>query len=161
MKSIFLPALLSAFAIIAGTSVFSQVGGILDKYYKVKDALVAGNPAAASTNAAELVMEINSTDLKTIAAASQKEVQSIFKQLLNDAGLISESKDVAKQREVFSTLSNNMIVLANKVKLNTSPVYVDYCPMKKCYWLSAVQSIRNPYYGNAMLSCGKISDTLQ
>jgi hypothetical protein len=31
--------------------------------------------------------------------------------------------------------------------------------MKKAYWLSRGKEIENPYYGSAMLSCGKIVET--
>jgi hypothetical protein len=32
--------------------------------------------------------------------------------------------------------------------------------MKKSYWLSADEAIKNPYYGNMMLTCGKVSETI-
>jgi len=33
--------------------------------------------------------------------------------------------------------------------------------MKKAYWLSSEAAIKNPYFGNAMLACGKITETLK
>jgi hypothetical protein len=51
--------------------------------------------------------------------------------------------------------------LAKAVKLSVQPVYQDYCPMKKAYWLSSEAAIKNPYYGSQMLSCGKINDTIK
>jgi Cu(I)/Ag(I) efflux system membrane fusion protein len=33
--------------------------------------------------------------------------------------------------------------------------------MKKAYWISAVEEVRNPYYGNAMLTCGNVSETVK
>jgi len=46
------------------------------------------------------------------------------------------------------------------VKLSDAPLYQQYCPMKKSYWLSKDAAIKNPYYGKQMLTCGKVSDTL-
>jgi len=33
--------------------------------------------------------------------------------------------------------------------------------MKKTYWLSNEAAIKNPYYGNAMLNCGNVTDTMK
>jgi hypothetical protein len=54
-----------------------------------------------------------------------------------------------------------MYTLAKAAKLSPQPVYEQYCPMKNAYWLSSEASIKNPYYGNEMLSCGEVKDTLK
>jgi hypothetical protein len=33
--------------------------------------------------------------------------------------------------------------------------------MKKAAWLSETEEIRNPYFGNDMLECGKVTATLK
>jgi len=33
--------------------------------------------------------------------------------------------------------------------------------MKKATWLSSNKTIKNPYYGNAMLTCGQVTETMQ
>ncbi len=81
--------------------------------------------------------------------------------LLKDAAAISETTDIKTQRERFATLSSNMIAMAEKIKLTSGTVYMDYCPMKKAYWLSSEKDIKNPYYGSAMLTCGSVKDTLK
>ena len=57
--------------------------------------------------------------------------------------------------------SKNMYELIKTLKLNTSTVYEQYCPMKKAAWLSESEDIRNPYYGDDMLECGTVSATLK
>ena len=81
--------------------------------------------------------------------------------LKKEANAIASSSDINKQRLAFATLSQAMIEFVKANKADTAPIYVDYCPMKKTYWLSAEKTIRNPYYGSAMLSCGSITDTIQ
>ena len=48
--------------------------------------------------------------------------------------------------------------------IDTGTVYYQYCPMangdKGAYWLSTIKEIKNPYFGDAMLSCGETKDTL-
>jgi Protein of unknown function (DUF3347) len=131
-----------------------QPAQLLHSYYDIKNALVAGNANTASLKAEEFVKTLNGVDPKIINEATRDT-------LLKDAGHISESKDIKHQREHFATFSTNMYALAKAVKLTTEPVYYAWCPMKKAYWLSSDKAIKNPYFGSAMLTCGKITETLQ
>ena len=54
-----------------------------------------------------------------------------------------------------------MAAVAKAVKLTGDPIYQAYCPMKKAYWLSSQKDIKNPYFGNAMLTCGEVTETIQ
>jgi hypothetical protein len=131
-----------------------NVSQLLTLYYNIKDALVADNANAASAKAAKFVKTANSIDYKVI---SEGNINAVLK----DAGRISETKDIKQQRNLFANLSNNMTALAKAVKLTDQPVYQQYCPMKKAYWLSSEQAIKNPYFGSSMLTCGKVTETLK
>lgn len=52
-----------------------------------------------------------------------------------------------------------MSTLVQSAMLSAQPVYLDYCPMKKSYWLSSEKAIQNPYYGKEMPACGSIEKT--
>ncbi len=132
----------------------SQLSQLLTSYYGIKDALVGGNANNAAANAEQFVKTLNGIDEKIISEGNRNA-------LLKDAGHISETKDIKHQREHFANLSNNMATLARAVKLTTQPIYQAYCPMKKANWLSSDKAIKNPYYGNSMLTCGKVVETLQ
>jgi hypothetical protein len=127
---------------------------LLTSYYNVKDALVSGDANSAATNAEKFVKTINSISSEIIH-------ESYKEALLKDASKISATKDLKKQREAFSTFSANMYALAKEVKLNSEPVYYVYCPMKKATWLSSSKTIKNPYFGSAMPTCGKVTETIQ
>lgn len=130
----------------------SQLPQLLSAYYNIKDALVAGNASDAVLAATSFVKAANSIDRKVI---SEENITA----LLKDAGKISGTKDIKKQREYFASLSSKMAAVAKAVKLSDQPVYQAYCPMKKAYWLSSEKAINNPYYGSVMLTCGAITDT--
>lgn len=130
-----------------------QLSQLLTQYYQLKDALVAGNGNNVSIRAQEFIKTANSIDYKLISEGN-------INALLKDASPISETNDINKQREHFANLSNNMATLAKAVKLTADPIYKQYCPMKKTNWLSHEKAIKNPYYGNAMLTCGNIAETI-
>jgi hypothetical protein len=130
-----------------------QLSQLLSQYYNIKDALVTGNGNDASAKAEEFIKIANSIDYKLISEGN-------INALLKDATPISETKDIKIQREHFANLSNNMVILAKAMKLTTQPIYQAYCPMKKANWLSNDKAIKNPYYGSAMLTCGKVVETI-
>ncbi|WEK35922.1 MAG: DUF3347 domain-containing protein [Candidatus Pseudobacter hemicellulosilyticus] len=80
------------------------------------------------------------------------------------AGKITNATDLEAQRVAYSALSNELISLVKKSGLNSGQLYVDYCPMalndKGGYWLSTVKEIRNPYFGDKMMSCGEVKDSI-
>jgi uncharacterized protein YicC (UPF0701 family) len=133
---------------------------VITTYYEVKNALVNTDPAKAAIGASQFVKAINSIDTKTLSGAELKSFAAVQKKLQQAAANIAATKDINKQRDLFAGLSQNLYALAKEVKVSEQPVYQDYCPMKKMYWLSAEKNIRNPYYGNTMLTCGSITATI-
>ncbi|MEO6682073.1 MAG: DUF3347 domain-containing protein [Ginsengibacter sp.] len=132
----------------------AQLTQLLHAYFQVKNALVEGNSTTTALQAQSFLKIANGISNRTISEGSRNA-------LVKDAGAISETKDINKQRAVFANLSTNMYALAKSLKLATEPIYYDYCPMKKVYWLSSDKAIKNPYYGSAMLTCGKVIDTIK
>lgn len=154
---------IALFAIIAfAQSVTAQsLKPLLPDYLKVKDALVASDANAAAAASAQLNKDVTAINMKDIPMAKMNDFMSLQTKLEFDSRHISEVTNVEHQREHFASLSLEFYKLQKMVKLNTAPVYYDYCPMKKGYWLSADSTIKNPYYGNKMLGCGRISETIK
>lgn len=131
----------------------AQAPQLLSLYYKVKDALVAGNANTAASNAESFVKASNGIDNKLISEVN-------INTLVKDATAISRSKDLKEQRTHFANLSADMLAVTKAVKLTDQPIYEAFCPMKKAYWLSSDKTIKNPYFDSAMLTCGKVVETI-
>ena len=157
MKKLFTVIAISAIAFMqqgfAQESKTVQTSPLLSNYYNLKDALVKSDLKLASASAVDLAANISTTD----NAAVTEENRAV---LLKDVNAISTGKNLKEQRLHFAALSANMVELAKKVKLSPDPVYQEYCPMQKASWLSNNKAIKNPYYGNAMLTCGNVKATL-
>ena len=93
---------------------------------------------------------------KEMEAVSRSHISKIGEQL--EAMATGSTSEAA--REAFVTLSENMILVGNQMKEMDKKLYVQHCPMadnnKGANWLSLEKEIRNPYYGNAMLTCGSV-----
>jgi hypothetical protein len=134
---------------------------LLNLYYELKDALVADNGELASQKANEFIKTLNAVKMDKLTAKQHPIWMKYAEKLKFDAEHINETKEVGHQRDHFDDLSNNLWEVAKAFKINDKPAYQQYCPMKKSYWISNEKSIKNPYYGNKMLNCGKVNDTLE
>jgi hypothetical protein len=152
---------LTIFLFAQGGAKPADLSPILTNYYQLKNALVAGDAVAAANAAGEMLQAINGVDLNSMASPDHTAFMALQDKLAFDARHISESKDINHQREHFEALSANLYKLAKQVKLSAQPIYADYCPMKKAYWLSGDMAIKNPYFGSAMPDCGKVAATIQ
>lgn len=132
----------------------SRLSQVLQSYYNIKDALVAGNSKTAAEGATAFIKNLNGISFKLISEGN-------VNTLLKDAGTIADAKNIDKQRAAFANFSTNVTAVVKELKLSDQPVYIQYCPMKKASWLSSEQAIKNPYYGSSMLTCGKVTDTIQ
>jgi len=78
---------------------------------------------------------------------------------------ISKNQDLKNQRAHFVILNKNLVALASNLESLDGAIYVQQCPMadnnKGAVWLSTEQEIRNPYFGDAMLACGSVIDSVQ
>jgi len=161
MKKLFFAAMLCI--PFFSPSVFAQSSGlssILTAYYEIKDALVAGDAKAVASAAGGMLKAINGVDMTALAPKDHQAFMALQDKLAYDSRHISESSDINHQREHFTSLSANLFKLAKQARLSDQPIYEDYCPMKKAYWLSSDAAIKNPYFGSKMLTCGKVSTTL-
>jgi len=139
----------------------SNIDKITAAYFSVKDALAAGNGAAAQNDAKQLFAALSVQPDKGLNAAQQKSLNTYLDKLKFDSRHISETSAIDHQREHFANLSKNMYEVLKSVKTNTKPIYMQYCPMKKAYWLSESAQIKNPYYNDKMMTtCGSTKATL-
>ena len=68
---------------------------------------------------------------------------------------LAAAKDIAAARTAFGDVSTALTTYAEKTKSGFGPdVRQAYCPMANKPWLTKDKTIRNPYYGAAMLTCG-------
>lgn len=138
----------------------NQLKPVFDNYFLLKDALVKTDGNTGSVKAKELLLAITAVKMETLKMDEHLVWMKVVGSLTADAKSISETQDVKKQRESFKSLSKNMYELI-KASKPSQPVYYQYCPMQDANWLSKENTVKNPYYGSQMLSCGKTVETLK
>ena len=79
--------------------------------------------------------------------------------------IMMTNPDIATQREAFAAFNNVFYQSVKEFGLEGVTTYYQYCPMAigntGAYWLSEIEEIRNPYFGDAMLTCGETRETME
>ncbi|SCY28179.1 DUF3347 domain-containing protein [Flavobacterium caeni] len=137
---------------------------IYNAYFSIKDALVKSDGKTAAAKASELLRSISAVPMDKMKSEQHSVWMKVLPELKEDAAHISDTQDAKHQRDHFVTLSKNMHEVM-KTFGTTDAVYYQKCPManggKGANWLSKEKAIKNPYYGNAMLTCGSTVETLK
>ncbi|NHF61500.1 DUF3347 domain-containing protein [Flavobacteriaceae bacterium TP-CH-4] len=125
-----------------------MTGKVFHNYQQVRTALVNSDSEEVRTAAGNLAESFSEEreDMKATAMA------------------MAEATDIEKQRELFSGFTEKVEPML-KESISEGTIYKQFCPMafdgKGGYWISNVDEIRNPYYGEKMLKCGKVVATIE
>ena len=141
-------------------AVQDKFGGLLEVYLDLKDALVASNneqTQALAQKGAGIASDISGMQMDDMG-------RSHMSQLAEQLAEMASKSTLEDQRGIFIQLSQNMIQIGQQMQGLETKIYVQHCPManndKGANWLSLEQEIRNPYYGDAMLTCGSVVGTI-
>ncbi|WP_417214429.1 efflux RND transporter periplasmic adaptor subunit [Bizionia sp.] len=142
-----------------------QLKQVFDDYILLKDALVSDDSKGAQQAGKQISQALKKVDMKLLSdEKAHNHWMTIQKELETSASAIENSSDIATQRGHFKHLSAHMISSVQLFGVNEQ-VYVQFCPMadnnKGAYWISLEKEILNPYYGEAMKTCGEVKATLQ
>lgn len=122
---------------------------VVDGYLLLKDALVASNLQEAQTKATNLLEVIDATNMMNVQQSTKQ---------------IAAATDIETQRAYFDSLSVYLYKHVDEQTGDEHTLYRQYCPMafdnQGAYWLSNAKEIRNPYFGDEMLSCGRVEETI-
>lgn len=137
---------------------------MLDQYLSLKNQLVEGHAVKAKTEAAALLAALEKIPHAGMEAEGHTFVQQQQNKIKPALQQLQKGTGVEDMRQQFIHVSDGMIALMKAFDVEGKPLYLQFCPManddKGAYWLSGEDEIRNPYYGDAMLSCGEVTETL-
>ncbi len=122
---------------------------VYNHYIAIKTALVQTDAELAQDHAKQMIAELENAEVHV--------------EIVTAAINIATSSDVNVQREAFSELTKSMAGVLDGA-LKSGEIYKQYCPMafegKGDFWYSNSKEIRNPYFGDKMLKCGRIEATI-
>lgn len=137
-----------------------QLEGLTQSYLAMKDALVATDATLAAQKSEAVLEQLSKIDMGLLEGESHMFWMKELEAMRAHAKKISEAKDVEIQREQFDFLSQALINTLTAFGVSRDTFYIQHCPMANenngADWISDEKKIRNPYFGDKMLTCGMV-----
>jgi hypothetical protein len=142
-----------------------QLAAVFTAYVELKDAFVATDAGKVKAEAKETLDALAKVDMKLLTGAAHNDWMNYLSPLQSSLKEIEASSDIEAQRKSFSTVSDNLYKSVKAFGLGGVTAFYEYCPMafnnEGAYWLSDKDQIRNPYFGDQMLTCGQVKEKLK
>lgn len=124
-----------------------MTGKLFHNYLEIKMALANEDPDQVKAIAKNM-------------AASFTEERS---ELKNYANSLADSNNIDQQRSLFAKLTKSIGSMFEDA-LNKGTIYQKFCPMafnnEGAYWYADISNDKNPYFGDKMPDCGKVTKTI-
>ena len=141
-----------------------QLTAIASTYLLLKDALVASDQQKAAENVKTILDNTEKVDMSLVKDKAHIYWMEQLKAIQAHGKKIGESEDIEEQRKQFDFLSQALIKSLKVFGVEGDTFYVQHCPMANdndgADWLSKHEKILNPYFGEKMLTCGTVQDTI-
>ncbi|BAX82420.1 efflux RND transporter periplasmic adaptor subunit [Labilibaculum antarcticum] len=143
----------------------SQLTSVYKAYLNMKDGFIDSDADKVKKTARVVKEDLNKVDMALLKGDSHMLWMKELPTLKKSIGEILKFDNIKKQREAFVTFNQ---VFYNAIKafgLNKVTTYYQFCPMandnKGAYWFSNSEEIKNPYYGEDMIGCGEVKETIK
>ncbi|GAA4465151.1 hypothetical protein GCM10023189_45380 [Nibrella saemangeumensis] len=141
-----------------------QLTSVYEASLVLTEAFVASNATQTKTAAKEVEKALTAVDMKQLAGQAHTVWMSHLKAMHSALVAIRNEGELEKQRAAFARFQEGLYQSVKTFGLTDKPVYRQFCPMaqnnKGGYWLSDKKPIRNPYFGEQMLTCGETKETI-
>lgn len=142
-----------------------QLAGVFTSYVDLKDAFVSSDASKVKDEASVTNEALANVDMKLLSGAAHNDWMIYLSPIQLSLKEIQMSTDIEAQRKSFSTLSDNLYKSVKAFGLGGKEAFYKFCPMafnnEGAYWLCEQEKIRNPYFGDKMLTCGSVKERLK
>ena len=142
-----------------------QLKIVFNNYIKLKDALVKDDADDVIIEAKNTLSSLTKVDIKLLKdEKAHTDWMVLHKEIKSSVSSISEETNIKAHRSHFKRLSMHLTSAIETFGINEI-VYSQYCPMADnnngAYWLSEQKKVINPYFGEAMLTCGEVKHVIE
>ncbi len=142
-----------------------QLNTLFTQYLLLKDAFIDGDAMQVKEANRRFQQALAKVDPKLLTDDSHHEWLEISGKLEQQINRIGSAANISEQRKAFATFNDQFYKTIKEFGLKGNTVYYQFCPMvnhnKGAFWLSDTTTIRNPYFGEKMLNCGEVKETLK
>jgi hypothetical protein len=135
---------------------------LFSAYFDLKNAFIQSDAKSVTLKATEVVTSLSSIKMAELSAAQHDFWMRSNQRMRALSQEIAKSDKIETQRTTFKELSQEFYQFSKLADLSYE-VYWQHCPMYQegADWLSREATIKNPYYGSQMLTCGKTTEIIK
>ena len=137
---------------------------LYDAYFSVHTALANDDPETAVTGFDAVGKALKRVDMALLTGGAHDAWMMLSAQLEDASDKGKRATDLETARSAFLELSRGVVDLAEQFGHAAEAAYYRaFCPMVRdnrgASWLQRSKEIRNPFFGESMLTCGEIQGT--
>jgi Cu(I)/Ag(I) efflux system membrane fusion protein len=142
-----------------------QLAGVFTAYLQLKESFVASDAARVQSASQGVQMALESVDMTLVDGAAHHDWMTHLEGMSTTLKAMQTSPaNLDDQRKAFSNLTQSLYQAIKAYGLGRATAYYEFCPMafnnEGAFWLTDSKIIRNPYFGDKMLTCGEVRETL-
>ena len=129
------------------------------------EAFISSDQQKVKAEANKAILALEGVNMNLLKGDMHQEWMKALKEFNDVLTSIIAKEEIEKQRLSFADYNDIWYKAVKTFGVSDVTIYYQYCPMAKngegAYWLSNSEKIRNPYYGEAMLGCGEVKETIK
>ncbi len=138
---------------------------LFEEYLLLKDALVADDFEKAKSVAGTFQGNLSKVNMSVFKGETHNVWMEHNSQAVKALKVIIGAENIGQARKGFKELSDQFVMMAKTFGPFDQVLYIQHCPMansnKGADWISDNKEIRNPYFGQDMLTCGEVKQKIQ
>ncbi|MDW3212154.1 MAG: efflux RND transporter periplasmic adaptor subunit [Reichenbachiella sp.] len=131
----------------------------------LQQAFLATDASKANAEVSKVQDALKKVNMSLVKGEMHNHWMSGLKTLTESLDKIESSKDIKKQRLAYADFNDALYSAIKMFGTVGETIYYQFCPMARdnegAYWLSSVEEIKNPYFGDAMLTCGENKEVIK
>lgn len=134
-----------------------QLKSLLTEYFDLQSSLAGDKKAETGQAIREVQKSFQAINSNLLGDSAKEYWAKEEKQLRSIIDKLGKVQDIKAARTEFVLLSEQLLVILNRLKFSDMEIYEFHCPMafegRGAIWLQNNKTTRNPYFGSSMLSC--------
>lgn len=142
-----------------------QLSSVYEKSLSLTEAFIASNADEVKEASHAVKTSLSKVDMTLLSHDAHLDWMNYKAELDKNLDIIGQSEDIEVQRAHYAQFNDALYKSIKAFGVSDSQqVFYKYCPMafgqKGAYWLDNNAQIRNPYFGDKMLSCGSVKESI-
>lgn len=142
-----------------------QLTDVYEASLELTEAFVASNAGKTKGTADQVQKVLARVDMMQLSGSAHTDWMAQLGAMNKSLKTITSTGDIDQQRTAYASFEDALYQSVKTFGQTKKPAYRQFCPMarnsKGAYWLSDKKPIRNPYFGDQMLTCGETKEEIR